>query len=104
MQNNWRTLNKHGIEWFEGKVREKHLFVNHRELLKQARIIYTYIEKVKLLQQVISREVINFDEDERFPPFDRLPSSSTYCVHHCIQNPSEEYQCALNGLRRKLQM
>lgn len=100
-ENNWLTLYKHGIEWFEGDVPEKYLFANLRDLSKHARLIYTRgTEKANLLQQVMAREVINMDEDVQCPSFDKLPSSEEYCILHYTKNFSADYKCALNEAKR----
>ena len=48
---------------------------------KYAKLIYSRgSDKVNLLQQLMVREFINLDDDERFPSFDKLPTSHAYCI------------------------
>lgn len=100
-ENNWTTLYKHGIEWFEGEVSEEHFHANLRDLSKHAGTIYTCgREKAALLRQIMAREIINLDEQEFFPSFDTLPSSRAHCLLHCMKNQSKEFKCALNDSKR----
>ena len=48
----------------------------------------------------MAREIINLDDNERFPPFDKLPSSHAYCIVHCMKNVTYKFDCALNDAKR----
>ena len=81
--NNYVTRSYHGLEWFEGDVTCKQLYANLREILRRARTISTRgSTKAQLLREVTSREIIDLEDDEDAPSFDRMPMSMRQSFRH----------------------
>lgn len=100
-ENNWLTLNHHGIDYSEGDVTEKALFKTLRKILKDARKVYVR-GKVKwsLLSDLTTREIINLENKNACPPFASLLWDERLCIHHAQMPMFRLYTCALNNAYR----
>lgn len=57
-QNNWLTLNHHGLDWYEGDVTLKNFYKSLQDICKQAGKIYVRgAEKAKLLNKITVRVI-----------------------------------------------
>lgn len=100
-QNNWLTVNHHGIEWCEGDVSLKKMQKNLQEICMKADKIYVRgKEKKELLEKVTTREIINLERDNACPPFQKLTWCEKYCIQHAIKPCYLRYACALNNAFR----
>ena len=95
--NNYVIRSYHGLEWFEGDVTCKQLYANLQEISRRARTISTRGSiKAQLLREVTSREIIDLEEDEDAPSFDRMPMAMRHCFRHWIDVSREaQPRCAL---------
>ena len=97
--NTYVTRSYHGLEWFEDDVTCKQLYANLREILRRAKTISTRGSiKAQLLREVTSREIIDLEEDEYAPSFDRMPMSMRQCFRHGLMYLEEhgiQPRCAL---------
>lgn len=93
-QNNYLTKHHHRIEWFEGNVLGKQLHSDLREIVKNADRIYARgVDKIKFLENISAREIINLEEWADCPSFTNLPASTEHCYLHVFRDGSV---CALN--------
>ena len=97
-ENNWLTRNYHGIEWFDGEVNLKHFKQHLREIIRQARYIYSRgHEKVHYLRNLLSKNVYNLEGIS--PAFKNLPDaeeSGHRCTYHGFRAKAN-FQCALRN-------
>lgn len=99
-QNNWLTVNHHGLEWCEGDISSKKMYKNLQEICMRADKIYVRgKEKSELLVKVTTRQVINLEQDE-CPPFQKLIWCEKYCIQHAIRPCYPRCACALNNAFR----
>jgi hypothetical protein len=100
-QNNWLTLNHHGLEWYEGDISVKKMYKNLEDICKRSNKIYVRgKEKVELLSKLTTREIINLEQVDSCPAFQNLPWCETYCMQHAIKPSYLRYACALNNACR----
>jgi hypothetical protein len=100
-QNNWLTINHHGLEWCEGDIAVKKMYKNLEEICRKADKIYVRgKEKVKLLEKVTTRQIINLERDNACPSFQRLIWKENYCMQHAVKPTYLRYACALNNVYR----
>ena len=97
--NNYVTRLYHGLEWFEGDVTCKQWYTNLREISHRARTMSTRGNiKAQLLRKVTSREIIDLEEDEDAPSYDRMPMAMRKCLRHGLMYLEEhgiQPRCAL---------
>lgn len=95
--NTWLTNNHHGIEWFENGITLEQLKSNIRRVARIApNIIVRGREKAEFIQNIIGRNVINFEDNPKSPSFRHLPSSGAYCISHGAEKAGK-FRCALNN-------
>jgi hypothetical protein len=100
-QNNWLTINHHGLEWYEGDAAAKKMWKTLQGICMKANKIYVRgEEKRKLLEKVTTRQIINLEKDNTCPPFEKLPWCEKYCIQHAIKPCYLRYSCAVNNAFR----
>lgn len=93
--NTYLSCHEHGIEWFDGESNLEDVYKTLRDVARRALQIYAWgSTNQKLLQQVLSRRVINL-QDLHCPSYKNLPYTNSHsCFHHtCIK---EFMVCALS--------
>lgn len=95
-QNNWLSRCYHGIEWFDGETNLRYFTLQLREIVRQARYIYSRgQEKAHYLQCLLSRNVYNLEGIS--PPFRNLfDGEENRCTHHGFQS-NTKFHCALRN-------
>lgn len=97
--NNKLTTKEHGIEWFEGEAEEQDVLHNIRELGKHAEHIFTIgVTEASYLQQLITREVVNLDEEPIWKTNENLQvEEQPLCYLHALKKnlAGHTYKCAL---------
>lgn len=97
-QNNWLQKNCHGIAWTDGDVSQTRVKENLSEFLKNVGKIYVRgHEKATFLQDLTINEIINLEEREDCPSFEKLPWINTYCLYHAEKFCYLNLNCALNN-------
>lgn len=94
-QNNWLTVNFHGIEWYDGEISSIQLKKHIREIAQVADHIYVRGREKKLyLERITARRIFNLENIS--PTFEELRSSTQYCLHHgSIKR--RVFKCALHN-------
>lgn len=72
-QNRWLQKNIHGIPWTDGDVSQTRVRKNLSEILKNAEKIYVQgREKLVFLSDLTINEIINLEENDNCPSFEKL--------------------------------
>lgn len=97
-ENNWLLQNLHGIAWTDGDVSQTKVKKNLSEILKSVGKIYVRgRDKVIFLQDLTIGEIINLEENDQCPSFEKLTWVNTYCLFHASKLCYLGLNCALNN-------
>lgn len=97
-QNGWLQKNCHGISWTDGDVSQTRVKKNLSDILKNAEKIYVRgREKLTFLSDLTINEIINLEENEDCPSFEKLTWVDAYCLYHASKFSYLGYSCALNN-------
>lgn len=97
--NNWLTKYCHGIEWYEGVVRQEQLESLLREITKLAKHVYVRGSgKALYFERILSRDIINLEY--KIPAFKNLPVVENTCIHHSFLIKEGEYSCAVRNIKK----
>lgn len=97
-QNHWLLRHKHGISWLDGGISQKCLRKSICSISEHAdRIFVRGKDKKKFLQEIVTNNIINLEENDKCPSFANLAWINTYCIYHSVKFCYLTYDCALNN-------
>lgn len=97
-QNHWLLRNKHGLSWLDGGISQKNLRKSIRNISEHAdRIFVRGKDKKTFMQEIVTNNIINLEEDDECPSLANLTWVNTYCIHHSTKFCYLTYACALNN-------
>lgn len=97
-QNNWLTVNHHGLDWYDVGVSLSTLHKKLKDIFKTTDKIYVRgKEKAEYLRRLTTREIIDLEEDVNCPPFVKLTWTECYCFEHAVKQNYLRYSCALHN-------
>lgn len=100
-ENQWLAKNYHGLDWDDGFVYKSALYRNLISITKNfGRVFVRGGEKKKLLENIISNEIINLEGDEDHPAFHDLKWIDSFCMYHSSKLNHISYRCAFNNAVR----
>lgn len=105
-QNNFLSKIYHGLEWFEGDVSCKQVYANLREISRNSRRIYTRgHDKAILLRDVMSRDILNLEDEVGAPSYTFMPKSYRKCFRHgLIKDTSSSISSTHCAMRQAFQI
>lgn len=97
-QNGWLQKNIHCIPWTDGDVSQTRVKKNLSEILRNVGKIYVRgREKVAFLSDLTISEIINLEENDDCPSFEKLTWVDTYCLYHASKFGYLGFSCAFNN-------
>ena len=97
-QNHWLLRNKHGLSWLDGGISQKNLKKSIRNISEHIHKIFVRGKDKKIfMQEIVTNNVINLEENDECPSLANLTWVDTYCIHHSVKFCYLTYACALNN-------
>lgn len=97
-QNGWLQKNMHGIPWTDGDISQTRVKKNLTEIMRNAGKIYVRgREKLAFLSDLTINEIINLEENDDCPSFEKLTWVDAYCLYHATKFSYLGFTCALNN-------
>lgn len=97
-QNHWLLRNKHGFSWLDAGISQKNLRKSIRNISEHAdKIFVRGKDKKVFIQEIVTNNVINLEENDTCPSLANLTWVNTYCIHHSVKFCYLTYACALNN-------
>lgn len=93
----WLTRNHHGIKWNEEGTSWDIVVKNLQEIARFSDSVATRgVIKVRLLEEILSQEIINLEEIDECPPFVEFASNEPVCYFH--SSSDKKTICALSNV------